>query len=389
MKSELMNNKPPVLPALSNMELCPALLEDERELATYTRLPLTQLSALGTAFEPLTAAVQNVLGEQGATSGIYKVTIPKGTHLAEFKSGQGNLGTVLNANNQLAGQAVLNPLVCDPTMLFMAAVISSIDKKLDSIQELQQEMMSFLVQKERSELRGNLIFLSDVLNNYKYNWDNDMYKNSNHIKVLDIRQTAEQKIFFYRDQIKTKLQKKTIIHSDKDALKQIDRIQSDFKEYQLALYMHGFSSFMDVMLVGNYDSDYLRGIRGKIEDYSWRYRELYTECYNQLEAYTKSTVQFSILKGLETVSTVAGERISKIPVLNKAPVDEALIGAGDRLNKMESKKKTKQLHKLINRQNSCVGPFVESIETVDRFYNRDMIMAFDKDTVYFGTTEGI
>ena len=153
--------------------------------------------------------------------------------------------------------------------------------------------------------------------------------------------------------------------------------------------MHGFSSFMDVMLVGNYDSDYLRGIRGKIEDYSWRYRELYTECYNQLEAYTKSTVQFSILKGLETVSTVAGERISKIPVLNKAPVDEALIGAGDRLNKMESKKKTKQLHKLINRQNSCVGPFVESIETVDRFYNRDMIMAFDKDTVYFGTTEGI
>ena len=138
-------------------------------------------------------------------------------------------------------------------MIFMAAALANIDKKLDAIQELQQEMMDFLVQKERAELRGNLIFLSDILNNYRFNWNNDMYKNSNHIKVLDIRQMAEQKILFYRDQISSKLKKKSLIHSDKEAKKQIDAIQSAFKEYQLALYTHSFSSFLDIMLYANGD----------------------------------------------------------------------------------------------------------------------------------------
>ena len=31
---------------------------------------------------------------------------------------------------------------------------------------MQQEMMDFLVQKEKAELKGNLTFLYDVFNNY-------------------------------------------------------------------------------------------------------------------------------------------------------------------------------------------------------------------------------
>ena len=56
------------------------------------------------------------------------------------------------------GQAQMMPLAFDPTMLFMAAALTNIDKKLDSIKEMQQEMMDFLVQKEKAELKGNLTF---------------------------------------------------------------------------------------------------------------------------------------------------------------------------------------------------------------------------------------
>jgi len=201
MSNELIENNTAALQNIGNLTFSPTLFDEEDSLATYTKLPISRLSALGTAFEPIASAVLKVVGGPGTTSGLCKVTIPSGMHLAKFKSGVGNLGTALDANNQIAGQAVLNPLVCNPTMIFMAAALANFDKKLDAIQELQQEMMDFLVQKERAELRGNLIFLSDILNNYRFNWNNDMYKNSNHIKVLDIRQTAEQKILFYRDQI--------------------------------------------------------------------------------------------------------------------------------------------------------------------------------------------
>ena len=372
---------------LPSMEFLPTLVEDDYQVSTYIKLPLSRIPALGTAFESLASAVQKVVGGSGATSGLYRVTIPSGTHLAEFKSGVGNLGTVLNANNQIAGQAVLNPLVCNPTMIFMAAALANIDKKLDAIQELQKEMMDFLTQKERAELRGNLIFLSDILNNYRFNWNNDIYRNSNHIKVLDIRQIAEQKILFYREQITSRLKKKAFIHSDKDAQKQIDRVQVALKEYQLAMYTHGFSSFLDVMLVGNYTSEYLAEIVKKIEDYSWQYKELYTKCYDQLEAYLDSSIRSSFVKGLKTVSKATGEAIARVPILRKGPVDEALIDAGSRLEELGIKRSVQQLQKLVDRQSSCVRPFIDNIEMMDRLHNHAITMVFDKDILYLDVAE--
>ena len=382
MEKELVDKKEKTIPNTDYMEFFPELVEDDNSVVNYTKIPFSQIPALGTAFEPLNAAVQNVFAGSGTTSGLYRVTIPGGTHLAHFKNGAGNLGTVLNANNQIAGQAVLNPLVCNPTMVFMAAALANIDKKLSSIQELQQEMLERLEQKDKTEQRGNLIFLSDILKNYKFSWNNEMYKNNNHVKVLDIRQKAEQMILFYRAQILSNLKKKTLIHGDKDVQKQINKIQTLFKEYQLALYTHSFSSFLDVMLVGNYGSEYLEGIRQKIEDYSWQYRELYGKCYDQLEENYETSFQSSFLKGLQAASKATGEVIAKVPVLGKGPVDEILIETGSKLDKVGSKRIAQQLRKLAERQSACVRPFVENIEMVERLYNNSISMVFDKEAVY-------
>ena len=381
----VMNNAS--LSPLPGLELLPVPLEEDYSLANYTKLPLSRLPALGTAFEPIASAVQQVVGGPGAATGLYKVTIPSGTHLAEFKSGIGNLGTVLNAENKIAGQAVLNPLVCDPTMVFMAAALANIEKKLDAIQELQQEMMDFLVRKEKAEVRGNLVFLSEILENYRFNWNNERYKNSSHIKVFDIKQKAEQKIIDYRDQIKADIQKRSFLHSDQDARKQINKIQTAFKEYQLVLYMHSFSSFLDVMLLNNYTAEYLDGIKAKLERYSWEYKELYTKCYDQLEAYSDSSIQASLLKGLKKTSKITGKAISKIPVLNRSTLDETLLDAGDRLEELGDRRTYDQLRLLAERQSSCVRPFVENIETVERFYNNPISLAFDNNTLYLGTVE--
>ena len=176
--NEIITNdkKQGLVQAMSNMSFYPVLAEKEVGDVAYTKLPLGSLASLGTSFEPLSQAVQNFFSSNGSATGIYKVTVPKGTHLAELKNGAGNIGAVLDEKNQLAGQAVLNPLQFDPTMVLMAAALSEINKKLDSIEETQKDMMEFLQQKEKSEMRGSLKFLADILNNYKYNWNNDLYK---------------------------------------------------------------------------------------------------------------------------------------------------------------------------------------------------------------------
>jgi hypothetical protein len=379
---ELVFKQNNALTNVPDISLVPVLADEDVSLVSYTKYPLSKLNSLGVAFEPLTSAIHNVFGASGGTTQLCQVTVPAGTHLASFKSGVGNLGTVLNANNQIAGQAVINPLVCNPTMLFMAAALASIDKKLDSILETQHDMMEFLEQKEESELRGNLRFLADVFNNFRFNWNNEIFKNAGHIKVLDIRQSAEQKIDFYQKQIQSKLKKKALVQSNQDVKKRLEKISSQFKDYQLALYLFSFSSFMEVMLLENYDSEYLSGITQRIEEYSFAYRDLYTRSYDQLAGNAKSTVQSFLLRGLASASRATGEAIAKIPVINKSQIDENMIASGEKLADYQERRTVQAMNSLIDKQSSCVRPFIESINSVSKLYNKPIVMLFDNDSVY-------
>lgn len=379
---ETKDQKTEMLKAIMGQEFYLTIVEEQTQLTNYTKLPLSQLATLGVAFEPLSAAFQFVASGGQAVSGLYHVSVPAGMHLAEFTSKVGNTGTALAANNQIAGQAVLNPLVCNPTMLFMAAAMYNIDKKLDAIQELQQELLDFLVQKERSELKGDLNFLADVMSNYKHNWDNDKYKSSHHIKVLDIKQAAERKIDFYREQITAKLGKKTFLQSDRDVKKQLEKIQNEFKDYQLALYLFGFSSFLEVMLLENFAAAYLDGITKKIEDYSNKYRELYTKSCGQIEEKAKSSIQSNLLKGLANVNYIAGVAMEKVPVVSKTQFDEALVTAGGKLDKYGSGRIEQTMEQLIDRQSCCIKPFIENINAVNRLFNQPLVLLFDKENVY-------
>lgn len=379
---EQRENKNEVISAMMNVEYHPAVVE-EVVTEKYTKLPLSRVAALGTSFEPLTAAFQYVVSGGQATSGLYKVTVPKGGQLFSRKDGLGYIGGVKAGNGAVGGgQAILNPLVCNPTMLFMAAALSSMDKKLDDIREIQQELLDFLVQKERSELRGDLNFLSDTMNNYKYNWDNEKYKNSNHIKVLDVKQAAERKIDFYREQITSKLGKKSFFHSDQDVKKQLDKIQTEFKDYQLALYLYSFSSFLEVMLLENFNSAYLEGVAGKIEDYSFMHRDLYTKCYEQIEGYSKSSIQSNLLKGLAGASRIAGETTSKVSVFKKKQIDEALLDAGKKIGEFGSTRTDNTMQQFIENQSSYVQPFIDNINTVNQLYNQSMELLFDDENIY-------
>ena len=283
------------------------------------------------------------------------------------------------------GQAKMTPLACDPTMIFMAAALANVEKKLDAIQDMQKEMIDFLVQKEKADLKGDLNFLFDVFNNYKYNWNNEIYKNSNHIKLLDIRQEAEKKIAFYREQIIAKVNKKSFIHSDQTVNKQLQAVQDQFKDYQLALYLLGFSSFLEVMFLGNFDKDYLTGISEKLEKYSLNYRELYTKCYNEIESYSSTSVQSSMLKGFAKASTSVGKLVEKIPVISKGQADEALIAAGDKLGELNASKLRKQMSSLIERQSNTIRPFIENIDTVNELCNKPVQLLVDKENLYIST----
>lgn len=381
------NKKNEIVKAMTDVEYYPAVFDEQVSIAKYTKLPLSRVAALGTAFEPLAAAFQNVVNG-GGTTGLYMVTVPNGGRLAEFTKHPGFLGSVLKGNGAVGGgQAVLNPLICNPTMLFMAAALMSIDKKLDSILETQQEILEFLKHKEKSILRGNLNVLADVLNNYKHNWNNEKYKTNKHIQVQEIKRDAEQSIIFYREQIGIRINKQSLLHSDQTVNTKLKKIQAEFKEYQLALYLYSFSSFLEVMLLENFDSAYLDSVAKRIEDYSNQYRELYTTSYDQIEGYSKSSINSHLLSGLASINRVAGNAVAKVPFVSKTQIDETLTETGDRLGRFSSKKTEQTMQQFMNNQSSRVRPFIENINAVNRLYNQPMEIIFDQENVYFSLSE--
>lgn len=371
-----------IIKVMTEVEYYPSIQNEKINIEKYAKLPIANLAALGVAFEPLAAAFQNIVLGSEATSGILRFSIPKGGHLANFKDGSGMLGTVLDGENKLMGQARLNPLACDPTMLFMAAALANIEKKLDDILETQKEILGFLEQKEKSVLKGNLNYLTDILNSYKYNWNNEKYKNSNHIKVLDIKQNAEQSIIFHQEQIKIKIAKNNFFHSNQDVKSKMNKLESEFNDYQLALYLYSFSSYLEVLLLENFESIFLDRVVHKIEVYSFQYREFYTKCYNQIDGDSRSSIEAHLLKGLAVSSKAVGDAIAKVPLINRSQFDESLIESSSKFKKIGSKMTGKTLKQFINKQSSNVRPFIDNINTINKLHNQPMDLLVDQENIY-------
>ena len=360
--------------------------ESEVGAVNYTRLPISRLAALGTAFQPLVTAVQTAVAGAGG-SGLYYVNTG-GKTMFQMKESASFIGSLKTSDGLVGGgQAQITPFT-DPTMLFMAATLANIDRKLDTIKEMQQEMLEFLAQKEKAELKGNLIFLYDIFDNYKYNWNNEMYKNSNHTMVLTIKKEAEAKIIFYREQIIGKVNKKSLFHSDQSVDRQLSAVQEQFKDYQLALYILAFSSFLDVMLLENYEKEYLSSISAKLDKYSLQYKELYTQCYEEISGYSSSSLQSSVLKGLSKAAIAVGKVVEKMPVVGDTQADETLVSAGDKLNDISAERVRRQMQKLIERQSNFVRPFIDNINMINDLYNKPLQMLVDKDNLYIASVGG-
>lgn len=267
-------------------------------------------------------------------------------------------------------------------MLFMAAALAQVSEKLDSIQETQEEMFEFLRREKESEQRGDLVTLADTVNGYKHNWDNADYKASKLTLVQSIARKAQQNIVFYRDEARASMRNKTFIPLEKDARSKGAKATESMHNYQLALYIHSFASFVEVLLLGNFSSEYLDSVSAKINSLSLEYRQLYTECYNSLEAASESTLEAGVLSGLAFAGKAIGKAIEKTSIGDKTPIDEVLIDAGDAVQNLRDNLASKPTEQLISTKENVALPFSDAVERISYLYNSDFEILMDAEAIY-------
>ena len=270
----------------------------------------------------------------------------------------------------------------DPTMLFMAAALAQINQKLDAIQDAVNEMLEYMRQKDKAELRGNVKTLEDVLEAYRYNWNNDIWRKNAHMKVVDIKQESEQAIIHLRAQIKTKMNEKGPIELRLAVGGRLDEVLDRLKEYQLATYTYSFAAFLEPMLSENFDEANLNAIAAKISDHGNEYRKLYTECYNAIEESSKASADTVVLGGVSAAFAGLGALIKQTPLGELTPVDEVLEEAGKGVGDFNESQTRALMEKLQHAKAPDVLPFKQSLVAVNDLHNRPHQLAADNENIY-------
>ena len=381
---------------LASTEIHLALTQEQPDVTSAIKLPLERVPQLGIALASLPSTFRTVTNTVSVPM-LLQPTDKFGNPLdpsilQSFKDGSGLMGSYRDAANGF-GQArfhvvdgdiatSVTQVPYDPTSLFMAAAIAQINQKLDSIQESVDEMFDYMRQRDKANMRGNLKTLADILNSYGLYYNNAIEMTSAHMKVLDIKHASEQDIEHFRSLAQSNLKKKGLVEVRDGMEKRLDKVLDYLKDCQLATYIHAFSLFLEPMLAQNFEPAKLADAVAKIEADSLAYRELYTECYDALEAETADTVDATLLGGIASAGKLLGHAIAKTPVGDHTLIDETLEGAGKNIGEFNDRQSEKLLEKLHQAKTPDVAPFKQSVKEIDTLYNRPTQIAVDAENVY-------
>ena len=296
------------------------------------------------------------------------------------RDGQSVMAQFVKAGPQTITTSTLMPI--NPAMLIMAAMLVNIEKKLDKIQETQESILSFLEQDKQAEMQADLNVLTDVLEGYKHNWDKDQYKANHHIKVLDIKQTAEKNTIFYQTQIATAIKKLPAVHVEQAVNSGVKKLTTLFRNYRMALYLFGFSSFLEVMLLENFREDYLNQVADKVQKYNEHYQNQFSKCRDMIKSYSSASVEKQVLGGIGNASKALGKLIASSPVLSKGPVDEWLQDSGNKLLKDKEAGAEKMAATFDTEASIGNEMFIDSIRSVETICNHTTDVLFDGDAIY-------
>lgn len=378
------------------MELSEAILLDTRTELTEENsisVPLGELAALGGAVAALIPAFRTVTETTTiSANGLYRLAneatgdalkvAKNGNFWGAFKKADGGSKFVQLAKAEPLSATTKTVLPLDPATMMMAVALYSVEKQLGEITEMEKQILSFLEQEKESEIEGDLKTLTYIIQNYKYNWDKEQFISGNYKLTMDIRRTAEKNLRFSRKQI-AEAKKTTILPMANQVVKTAEKsLEKKFKYYRLTLYVYALASFVEVMLLGNFQEEYILQTKATIEKYSEEYTQSYLESAAYIDKISGTAIEANAINALGTAGAALGNLLGKVPVLKEGPVDEWLMDSGDRLKQAGEDMKKKSALKFEVVSDAGTELFVTRFDEMNQIYNHTDAICFDAEKLY-------
>lgn len=371
------------------------LMDTSTELAKrqIMSVPITSLASLGAAVSSIAPALRTVtetttVNMQGlytlANAGVgdaLKVA-KNGNFWGAFKTAD---GTSKFAQLQQAGAisaSTVTTLPINPATMMMAVALHSIEQKLDKIEEMQQQIIDFLVCENESQIEADVQMLSGIISKYKLNWDNEHYVASNHKMVLDIQRTALKNMRSYQKQVSAVLEKKRLLVAQNNVESTFADMQKKFKYYRMALYTYSLASLLEIMLGGNFKEEYISTVKTEIEQFAIDYRNFFEKASIRLEQLGNGAIDTKLLKGLGTAGQAVGKFIGSVPGARRGPIDELLQESCARLTDKASGLEERAVREFAILGNPGTSILTERLNDMIQIYNHTDRICFDREHIY-------
>ena len=349
-------------------------------------IPIAELSSLGTAICSMIPSLRKVTHKISfATDGLYRiVNAETGDILKNAKDGKKGTSKLakLSEAESISGTVETFRAPLDPSTMMMAAALYSIQKELSNIEEMQRQIISFLQFEKESEIEADIETLIDIAKKYTLNWDNEHFVTSNHKQMLDIQRTARKNMIAYQKQVDAVIEKKRLFLNQGEINRIFADLEKKFKYYRLSLYSYSLSSFMEIMLSGNFKEAYINGVKAEILDRQFQYRNLFDKGSLYLEKLGGSVLESYLLKGVGVAGETLGKVIGNIPYIKDGNVDEFLQDNGEKIIKNASNLKTKAVYDFSLLNNPGTGMIINKLNDMNRIYNHTAEICVDQNNIY-------
>ena len=353
------------------------------------KLPIIELSELGTTVASLipnlTKVVQGNNGEKAyrivnKTAGDTLKKAKNGNYWGALRKADGGSKFVqLQEISELANEG----LMIQPQVIIVAALLYSVEKRLDNIVELEKQILSFLETEKESSIEADAETLMDLIRKYKHNWDNSHFVSSSHKMVMDIQRSARQQMTSYQKKLEEDLKSTPLLIIQSEVSSAKKKISKKFKYYNLSLYTYSLASYIEIMLSGNLAEKNILSIKEEIEKLSSAYSAMFTKCLNYLEKMSESSIESNVLKGVGEASKAIGGFLGNIPFIKDGPADEFLQDGGEELNK-SAKKMEKDIIKSFKKlENAKTSVFIDRLNELNQIYNHTSDVCIDNENIYF------
>ncbi len=353
-------------------------------------VPIAQLSTLGAGVASLLPAFRTVTQTSAvASDGLYRIpnavigdtlkAAKNGNFWPSFKESN-KLAQLQNVESLQSTNSMIMPI--NPATMMMAVALFSIEQQLGNIAEMQKKIFSFLETEKESEIEADVETLSNIIEKYKHNWDDEQFITSNHKMVTDIQRTARKNMLSYQKKVRDVIKEKKLIVLQNKIKNTLDELMKDFKYYRLSLFTFSMSSLLEIMLSGNFKEENILSIKEEIQKLAFAYRDVYGECSVYLEGMEKSSVESNLLKGVSATSKAVGEFIGSIPKIKDGQLDERLQEAGVHVSDKAKEIETDSIAAFSEMSNPGTSLFTDKMDDLIFVYNHTTDICFDSNNIY-------